>query len=675
MNDQNKTKAQLIQELTELRRDMMRYRSLFEHSPISLWEADFSDVRSYVGGLPAAGVMELETWLEDHPESVAHCVGLIRINRVNQATLHLFKASDEAEVITNLSRVFDDNALAQFLKGLIIALIGGEVDFAAEVTQKTLNDDPLNTIVQVSIAPGHEENWGKVFVSILDITGRVRAENARRDSENRFQTAFRTSPDSININRLSDGLYIDINEGFTALTGFTRDDIVGKTSRDINVWANYEDRDRLIKGLRETGHVPNLEAGFRFKDGTVRTGLMSARIIQFGGELCILSITRDITQRKMAEAALRESEANYRVLVENSPDFIVRFDTAARVLFANTPVLQGLEKSLGLKEEAITGKTYREIGFSPAQCDFWEEKIQSVCESGEAYETEYEYETPQGLLVANWRLIPELDEQGKTKSVLSLSRDITERKRLETEFRKAEVLSAELKKEKEIVALKERFISTVTHEFRTPLSVIKTASDLLSRYFEKLLPERRCQLLQQINDQIIRLTDLIDDTLDLTRAQAGRTEFNPLPLELEPFCRDIFDQFQFASGGNHRFEFYGNAPHNPVKADGRLLQHILANLLSNAVKYAPPDTRIRFELDHNAHAVIFRIADEGIGIPEKDQVRLFEPFHRAENVGNVKGTGLGLAIVKQYVELHEGYIEVESQEGKGSTFSVFLPIT
>lgn len=119
--------------------------------------------------------------------------------------------------------------------------------------------------------------------------------------------AFFTSPDSINLNRLSDGLYLDINHGFTNVLGYTREDAIGKTSFDLGIWENPEDRDRLIQGLRAEGFVQNLEAPFRAKDGRTRIGLMSARILRIKGEEVILTITRDITERKRDETALRES--------------------------------------------------------------------------------------------------------------------------------------------------------------------------------------------------------------------------------------------------------------------------------------------------------------------------------------------------------------------------------
>jgi two-component system, cell cycle sensor histidine kinase and response regulator CckA len=138
-----------------------------------------------------------------------------------------------------------------------------------------------------------------------DITLRKQAEDALQESEERFRTAFKTSPDAVNINRLSDGLYVDINIGFTELTGFTREEVIGKSSLEINIWNNPDDRDRLVAGLKELGYVRNLEAQFRLKDGRVRIGLISARIIVLDGEPHILSVTRDVDDWKKAEDAIK----------------------------------------------------------------------------------------------------------------------------------------------------------------------------------------------------------------------------------------------------------------------------------------------------------------------------------------------------------------------------------
>ncbi len=152
-------------------------------------------------------------------------------------------------------------------------------------------------------SPGH------MVAMFADITERIQAAQALMLSEEKFATAFRTSPDSININRLSDGLYLDINQGFTEIMGYERQDVIGKTSLELNIWADPADRARLVSGLRRNGEVHNLEAKFQRKDGTVAFGLMSARVIEIGGETCILSITRDMTERHKAEFDLRQAHA------------------------------------------------------------------------------------------------------------------------------------------------------------------------------------------------------------------------------------------------------------------------------------------------------------------------------------------------------------------------------
>ena len=138
-----------------------------------------------------------------------------------------------------------------------------------------------------------------------DIAKRISAQKALESSETKFYTAFRTSPDAVNINRLSDGLYLDINEGFTKLTGFTQQDVAGKTSAEISIWNDPQDRVRLVEGLVAEGTVNNLEAEFRRKDGTLTTALMSAQVIDVEGEQCILSVTRDISERRVAEDEIR----------------------------------------------------------------------------------------------------------------------------------------------------------------------------------------------------------------------------------------------------------------------------------------------------------------------------------------------------------------------------------
>ncbi len=156
-------------------------------------------------------------------------------------------------------------------------------------------------------------------------------------SEDKFSRAFHLSPDSINLNRLADGVYIEINDGFTKILGYTPEDVIGHSSLpgDLGIWVHKDDRERLVKGLREKGEVVNLEAEFRRKDGSITVGMMSARVLEISGEKCILSITREITDRKKIELALQESERKFRTAFENAPIGVSLTDIDGRLRMVN----------------------------------------------------------------------------------------------------------------------------------------------------------------------------------------------------------------------------------------------------------------------------------------------------------------------------------------------------
>lgn len=202
------------------------------------------------------------------------------------------------------------------------------------------------------------------ITSIQDITARKQAEDALQVSEERFRIAFHTSPDAVNINRLSDGVYVDINEGFTTLTGFTREDVLGKSSSDIQIWCDPADRAELVRGLREKGYYENLEARFRRKNGDVGIGLMSAKTILLQGVPHILSITRDITERKQAEQALRESEDRYRCLFENNHAVMLIIDPEDGAIVDANPAAAGY---YGWAREELRQKKIGQINTMPPE--------------------------------------------------------------------------------------------------------------------------------------------------------------------------------------------------------------------------------------------------------------------------------------------------------------------
>jgi signal transduction histidine kinase len=236
-------------------------------------------------------------------------------------------------------------------------------------------------------------------------------------------------------------------------------------------------------------------------------------------------------------------------------------------------------------------------------------------------------------------------------------------------------LSRSLSQERELNELKTRFISLVSHEFRTPLGITMSAVELMRHYSERLSPEKLAELLDDIHGSTLRMSGLMEQVLILGRVEAGKTAYNPVPLNLEELCGKLTDEGLSATNRRCPVNFSAQGDFADVQADEGLIRHIFSNLLSNAVKYSPEGTPVEFTVRREGDYAIFTVQDRGIGIPEADQGRLFEAFHRASNVGEVPGTGLGLLLVKRCVDLHHGSISFETQQGKGTTFTVKLPVS
>ncbi|MGE5804711.1 MAG: PAS domain S-box protein, partial [Ignavibacteria bacterium] len=531
----------------------------------------------------------------------------------------------------------------------------------------------------------------------LDITDRKKAEEALKASEEKFSKAFHISPDSININRLNDGVFVEINDGFTSLTGFTAEETIGKSSLDINIWADPNDRKRLIEELMEKGEVINMEAGFKLKNGKVGIGLMSAVLMNIGSEKYILSVTRDITDRKNAEEALRESEERFRRIFEEGQIGITIASPDYKFINANPTFC----RMIGYSVEELRNLSFKDIT-APDQIEVSNKNVIAISRGElEVYKTEKQYLRKDGQLFwGNLMTSAIRDKKGDVNIYLAMVEDITERKNTEDHLQelvntrteelnkvnqklKEEILKQKeaeekveqaLKKEIELNQLRTRFISIASHEFRTPLSVILSSADLLNRYGLKWDTEFFYQQIQRIKKNVSRMTGIMDDVLIISRTDSGKITFKPGKADLENICNNILANMNVLLTKNHNLIFKYMIDDRIFLLDQKLLELILSNLLSNAIKYSVNGGIIEFTVFIEGKSIVFSISDNGIGIPEKDQFHLFDSFHRASNVGEVLGTGLGLSIVNRSVEMHGGSIEFSSKEGIGTKFMVKIPM-
>ena len=239
-------------------------------------------------------------------------------------------------------------------------------------------------------------------------------------------------------------------------------------------------------------------------------------------------------------------------------------------------------------------------------------------------------------------------------------------------------LQKSLKQEKEISAMRSRFISMVSHEFRTPLAIISSSTGILQTFSDRLNTEKKQGHLETIQKTIKYTVQLLDDVLMINSVETEKIEFKPETLDIIDFCRRLVREIQGTSYG-HVIEFSLNSSESVLddslfaEFDPKIIRQILTNLLTNAIKYSPGSSTVNFSLNITDKQIVFIVQDYGIGISQTDQVNLFASFYRGSNVGNISGTGLGLAIVKKCVDQHQGKITLESKLNQGTIFKVTIP--
>jgi signal transduction histidine kinase len=231
-----------------------------------------------------------------------------------------------------------------------------------------------------------------------------------------------------------------------------------------------------------------------------------------------------------------------------------------------------------------------------------------------------------------------------------------------------------LAQERELRELKSDFVSLVSHEFRTPLEIIMSSADNLQRYHDRLPPEKRTELLQTINKAVRRMSGMMEEALVLGRLETYGMKFKERPFDFHGFCRRVCDEIESATSRRCPIHLALDGTPEHANGDESIVRHIFTNLLSNAVKYSTAGQTVEFTVTSHGENALFRVSDQGCGVPLADQKRLFQAFHRGSNVRQIPGTGLGLLIVRRCVELHRGTIAFTSTEGQGTTFTVELPL-
>lgn len=635
--------------------------------------------------------------------------------------------------------------------------------------------DPKNLLVGVTF-------------TALDITEQTRAAAALKESENKFQFAFDASPDSVNINRLEDGLYIEINRGFTELTGFTREDVIGKTSTEIDIWYDLDDRDRMIKRLTVAGFSENLEAKFRRKDGSLTTALMSARVISLDETPHIISITRDIGELKRAEQEIFAQKKLFETMFNAMTDAIVITDTDRRIQLANkgiettfgykpndlicmtTEVLYDSEKNYLLAGDAVfnsqslpptdlystwykdksgrsflgetfgtklydnnniwignlgimrditkrkqdeadlerlkvaieqagevivitdvdgviqyTNPAFKEVtGYTPEesylqnprilksglQDESFYKNLWNTISSGQTWSGRMVNKHKDGTFFTEEATIsPVFNANGKTINYVAIKRDITSQIKLEEQYRQAQKM--------ESVG---RLTGGVAHDFNNILAVIIGYTEMA---LEQVPPSEKLHTdLEKIFDAANRSAEIVRQLLAFARKQT----IAPKVLDLNETVSGMLRMLRSLIGEDIDLTWNPKVSLPPIKIDPSQVDQVLANLCVNARDAIDGVGKITIETntvtldqeycDSNlgfnpGDYVVLSVSDNGCGMDKDIADKIFEPFFTTKGM---HGTGLGLSTVYGIVKQNEGFVNLYSEPGSGTTFKIYLPI-
>ena len=419
-----------------LRDSEHRYRSLFQDSPISLWEEDFSEVKGYIDALREAGVSDLWAYFEEHPEAVTRCANLVKIERVNRATIRLLGVESEEALLAGLSRVFTRQSLAAFREELL-ALAEGNTTWEGEVPHRTLMGEEIYVTLHLAVAQGYEDTWGRVFVSLVDTTERRRAEEALRESEERFRRIADNAPDIVFRWSVKNGLEY-VSPIVAEITGYepeelTKDPMLGfeiATGKNPQIVADYQ------YAIAVGAAIPAREFSYVRKDGS--TAYFDARSAAVKDkEGCVVAfegILRDVTDRKDADRVLRESEERFRSIFENAVMGLYRSTPEGQILMANP----ALVRMLGFSSfEELAGRNLGEEGYATG---YPRSSFQEIVEQeGQVVGFETAWLKPDGGIVylreSAWAIRA---EDGSTRYYEGTIEDVTEQRLAEKRLQENE---------------------------------------------------------------------------------------------------------------------------------------------------------------------------------------------------------------------------------------------
>jgi PAS domain S-box-containing protein len=556
----------------------------------------------------------------------------------------------------------------------------------------------------------------------IDITDRKRAEAALSESEERFAKAFNASPLALTISSLVDGTLVEVNDTFVRVSGYSREEALGKTTIELGLWARPDDRTEELNTIREKGQVKNTEYSFRTRDGNEIIGLLSAERIEIGGETFALTVIQDITDRKKAEEALlaaeRKAADEYQALLSRIvplaqtlgktrdlfPVYRLLLDFVRVSMPCSAFFVSFFDENTSLRTAAYAWGDKGEVDISDlppikltpdggpnSQAVFQKRSIVATRYMDMMKTRPHVILQEDGIdpnsslvvpMIVKDRVIGTLEVQAYQDAAfidehliaLEMAANLAAVAIENVKLIKSEI---DLRNEAEAAnRTKDEFLSVLSHELRTPLNSMLGWVRMLRT--GALDTERMIKAIEVIERNTRLQIALIEDLLDVSRIISGKMRIEKEPLDLADLARAVVETIRpTALAKEIHFEFEGGSEALFIEGDATRLQQVITNLAENAIKFTPENGMISIAVKRVDSAVELVIKDTGIGIEPEFLPLIFDRFSQADasTRRSYTGLGLGLAIVKKIVDLHQGRITVDSEgPGTGSSFTVSIPL-
>jgi len=523
---------------------------------------------------------------------------------------------------------------------------GTETPLGKTVEMNVLKKNGQIFAIELSLSAVRIEDEMNTIAIIRDITERKQAEKAIQESEARYRTLQENIPLGI-YRSTKDGKFISANPSMVKILGYSsQNDLFSATVKDI--YFDSEQRKKFGDEIESVGYVANYELQLRKKNGDIFWAEINARSIKDPKteEIFYDGILEDITISKQAKEELRQNKERLDLILQNIGNGVMVINSQKEIFVINNKT----RELLGADFDKGVGNYLSDLLINcKDQGSILKEAMQLP--SFTNLELEVLYPLPRTLYVTGTSFT---DVDGKSAGRIFIFVDVT--------------------KEKEIERMKTDFVSSVSHELRTPLTSIIGFSKILLNNMEMVTKERQ-EFVGIIYKESQRLSNLIEDVLSISKIESGIITYDFEDISVAPIIKDVYDIYKIqAEKKNIKMSYKIEKKLPLIKADRDAIHQIAVNFVGNAIKFTPSGGKVVISVKADNQHLIMEFKDSGMGIPPKDQAKIFEKFYRVSRPGQeIQGTGLGLSIVKEIVDSHKGRIELESEINKGTLFKVFFP--